>query len=112
MLGSRKEAQAGKVAKTLKSFLDTEMLYWPSFVPLFCRDIVTVSPTLTPLSFTKLEFNTGHALLERVKATLQRRLLCREHTYAGDRHDNHSNMFSERKEKKKKKHKKRKKEKT
>lgn len=54
MLSSRKEAQAGKVAKTLKSFLDTEMLYWPSFVPLFCWDIVTVSPTLTPLSFTKL----------------------------------------------------------
>jgi len=39
-------------------------------------------------------------LLERVKATLHRRLLCREHTYAGDKHDNHSNMFSERKIKK------------
>ena len=43
------------------------------------------------------EFNTGHALLERVKAMLQRRLLCRKHTCVGDRHHNHSNMFCEKK---------------
>jgi len=36
MSGSRREAQTGKVAKTLKTFLDTEMLYWHSLVPLFC----------------------------------------------------------------------------
>ena len=46
------------------------------------------------------EFNTGHALLERVKAMLQRRLLCRKHTCVGDRHHNHSNMFCEKKNKK------------
>jgi len=51
--GSRREAHS-KLAKTLKIFLDTEMLYWPSLVPLFCWNIVTVSPTLTPLSLTKL----------------------------------------------------------